>query len=162
MPTRRFATSFASCWRYRLGCIDSVAPPLNLPFACPLTLMRRTPVTRCSPPWDAGLATEQPEMREGVLHLPDIKADVFFVTLQKTEKDYSPTTMYQDYAINERLFHWQSQSTTSAGSPTGRRYIEHSERGYTVLLFGREHKSHNGLAQPYFFLGPARYVGHTR
>ena len=104
---------------------------------------------------------KQPEMREGVLHLPDLRADVFFVTLQKTEKDYSPTTMYQDYAINERLFHWQSQSTTSAESPTGRRYIEHAERGYTVLLFGRESKSRNGLAQPYFFLGPARYVDHS-
>ncbi len=102
-----------------------------------------------------------PEMREGVLHLPDIKADVFFVTLQKTEKDYSPTTMYQDYAINDRLFHWQSQSTTSVDSPTGRRYIEHSARGHTILLLGREHKKHNDLAQPYFFLGPARYVNHT-
>ena len=138
-----------------------MAPPLDLPFACPLTL--HAPYTR-----DEVLAalghwtrSEQPEMREGVLHLPDIRADVFFVTLHKTEKDYSPTTMYQDYAINERLFHWQSQSTTSADSPTGRRYIEHAERGYTVLLFGREHKSRNGLAQPYFFLGPARYVGHS-
>ena len=99
-------------------------------------------------------------MREGVLHLPDIRTDVLFVTLHKSEKDYSPTTMYQDYAINDRLFHWQSQSTTSADSPTGRRYVEHVNRGYTVLLFGREHKSQNGLAQPFFFLGPARYVDH--
>ena len=100
-------------------------------------------------------------MREGVIHLSDIRADVFFVTLQKTEKDYSPTTMYQDYAINERLFHWQSQSTTSAESPTGRRYVEHVRERYTVLLFGREHKTRNGLAQPYSFLGPARYVDHS-
>jgi hypothetical protein len=102
----------------------------------------------------------RPGMREGVLHLPDLPADVFFVTLQKTERDYSPTTMYQDYAINDRLFHWQSQSTTSSGSPTGLRYIEHQKRGYTVLLFGREQKSRNGLAQPFFFLGPAQYVDH--
>ena len=27
--------------------------------------------------------------------------------------------MYQVDDINERLFHWQSQSTTSAESPTG-------------------------------------------
>jgi hypothetical protein len=68
--------------------------------------------------------------------------------------------MYQDYAINVRLFHWQSQSTTSAESPTGRRYVEHVQRGYTVLLFGREQKSRNGLAQPFSFLGPARYIDH--
>jgi hypothetical protein len=69
--------------------------------------------------------------------------------------------MYQDYAINEHLFHWQSQSTTSADAPTGRRYIEHERLGQTILLFGREYKKENGLAAPYFFLGPARYVSHT-
>ncbi len=146
---------------YQLGCIDSVAPPLELPFACPLTLhasYTRDEVLVALGHWTRN---KQPEMREGVLHLPDIRADIFFVTLQKTEKDYSPTTMYQDYAINDRLFHWQSQSTTSAESPTGRRYAEHVQQGYTVLLFGREHKTRNGMAQPYAFLGPARYLDHS-
>ncbi len=146
---------------YQLDCIDSVAPPLRLPFACPLTLhasYTRDEVLAALGRWTR---SEHPEMREGVLHLPDLRADIFFVTLQKTEKEYSPTTMYQDYAINERLSHWQSQSTTSAESPTGRRYVEHAERGYTVLLFGREHKSRSDLAQPYAFLGPARYVDHS-
>jgi hypothetical protein len=100
-------------------------------------------------------------MREGVRHLRAIKADIFFITLNKTEKEFSPTTMYQDYAINEHLFHWQSQSTTSAGSATGIRYIRHEEFGQTILLFGREDKKVNGLATPFFFLGPARYVSHT-
>ena len=105
----------------QLDCVDSVAPPLRLPFACPLTLhalYTRDEVLAALGHWTR---SEHPGMREGVLHLPDLRADIFFVTLQKTEKDYSPTTMYQDYAINEQLFHWQSQSTTSAESPTGRR-----------------------------------------
>jgi HKD family nuclease len=145
---------------YQLSRIDSVAPLPRLPFACPLTL--HAPYTRDEVLAALGRWTrsEQPEMREGVLHLPNLRVDVFFVTLQKTEKDYSPTTMYQDYAINDRLFHWQSQSTTSAASPTGQRYIGHADQGYTILLFGREYKSRNGLAQPYSFLGPARYVDH--
>ena len=42
--------------------------------------------------------------------------------------------MYNDYSINENLFHWQSQSTTAADSPTGQRYIHHQERGSKVLL----------------------------
>lgn len=46
-----------------------------------------------------------------------------------------------DYSISESLFHWQSQSTTSEESPTGRRYIHHRERGSRVLLFVREHKT---------------------
>lgn len=51
-------------------------------------------------------------VREGVKWLPGKNIDVFFVTLNKTDKDYSPTTMYNDYSINSELFHWQSQSTT--------------------------------------------------
>lgn len=103
----------------------------------------------------------RPDFREGVLHIPDRKIDAFFITLQKTEEAYSPTTMYEDYAISDELFHWQSQSTTSADSPTGQRYIRHHEHGYTPLLFVRERKLlPGGLAAPYAFLGPAHYVSH--
>src|SRR5262249_52772603 len=133
----------------------------KLPFPCPLTL--HAPYTRDEILAALGHWTraQQKEMREGVLHLPAIKADVFLFTLNKTEKHFSPTTMYQDYAINERLFHWQSQSTTSADSPTGKRYIGHAALGYTVLLFGREERRINGLSAPFHFLGPARYVSHS-
>ena len=103
----------------------------------------------------------RPDFREGVLHLPSTKVDAFFVTLQKTEHEYSPTTMYEDYAISSDLFHWQSQSLTSPESPTGQRYIHHHIRGYTPLLFVRESKSlPSGLAAPYAFLGPSEYVSH--
>jgi len=98
--------------------------------------------------------------REGVVYLEDKKADVFLVTLNKTEEHYSPTTMYKDYAVNERLFHWQSQSTTSASSPTGKRYIEHERHGNRILLFVREYNKLNGVTQPYTFLGTARYLSH--
>ncbi len=108
--------------------------------------------------WDMN---RRPDFREGVLHLAERKVDAFFVTLHKTEEAYSPTTMYEDYAISHNLFHWQSQSTTSADSPTGQRYIHHRKEGYTPLLFVREDKSlPGGLASPYAFLGPAQYVSH--
>ncbi len=71
---------------------------------------------------------------------PDKKTDILFVTLDKSEKDYSPTTLYEDYAINEVLFHWQSQSTTSDTSTTGKRYINHKKTGNIILLFVREKK----------------------
>ena len=101
-------------------------------------------------------------VREGVKQLPDKKLDVFFVTLSKSDKDYSPTTMYEDYPISETLFHWQSQSTTSADSPTGQRYIHHAERGSRVLLFVREFKQDRVLqsAAAYTYLGTAQYVKH--
>ena len=104
----------------------------------------------------------RPDVREGVLYLQTSKVDAFFVTLHKTAEAYSPTTMYEDYAISPELFHWQSQSTTSADSPTGQRYIHHRKQGHTPLLFVREHKDQpGGLAAPYAFLGPAEYVSHT-
>ncbi|HBJ37738.1 MAG TPA: NgoFVII family restriction endonuclease, partial [Planctomycetaceae bacterium] len=104
----------------------------------------------------------RPSQREGVLHLKDRKLDVFFVTLQKSEDEYSPTTMYEDYLISHDCFHWQSQSNTSQQSPTGQRYIRHNEMGYTPLLFVRETKSlPSGLSAPYHFLGPCSHVGHS-
>lgn len=66
-------------------------------------------------------------VREGVKWLPEQKLDVLFVTLNKSDKDYSPTTMYKDYSINENLFHWQSQSTISETFAMGQRYIHHQE-----------------------------------
>ena len=105
--------------------------------------------------------SRRPDQREGVLHLPASKVDAFFVTLQKTEEDYSPTTMYEDYLISHDLFHWQSQSNTAVNSATGMRYISHRSMGYTPLLFVRETKSlPSGLSAPYFFLGPCDYVSH--
>ncbi len=97
---------------------------------------------------------------QGVFHLPALDADVFFVTLVKTEKDYSPTTLYRDHAVSPVLFHWQSQSTTSATSSTARRYFEHQQCGHQILLFVRERRDVRGVTQPYVFLGAADYVSH--
>ncbi|HIZ97041.1 MAG TPA: DUF3427 domain-containing protein [Candidatus Janibacter merdipullorum] len=99
--------------------------------------------------------------REGVLHSPAIPADAFFITLKKSEADYSPTTMYRDFAISPTKFHWESQSSTSVASATGQRYIHHAERGNHILLFSRESKATDfGSGAPYVFLGPATYESH--
>ena len=84
--------------------------------------------------------------REGVLYLREKNLDAFFITLNKSEKHFSPSTMYNDYAISERLFHWQSQSTTSASSPTGLRYVNGSSK---VLLFVREFNKIGNVSQPF-------------
>jgi hypothetical protein len=100
---------------------------------------------------------------QGVKWVPEANADVFFVTLNKTERHYSPTTMYQDRAITPELFQWESQSTTSTRSPTGQRYIHHAERGSTVHLFVRETKDADGDlgVPPYLYAGPMTYTQHT-
>lgn len=102
-------------------------------------------------------------LREGVKWLPDEQADIFFVTLVKSEQHYSPTTMYADRAITETLFQWESQSTTTSASATGQRYIHHEKRGSTVHLFVRETKVAEGnLGVPaYLYAGPMRYREHS-
>ena len=116
--------------RYRYEQINFIDEPVDLGFDCPPGPTIPIPVTNCA------LNFLKPAtVREGVKWLPEKQLDVFFVTLNKADKDYSPTTMYQDYSINENLFHWQSQSTTAADSPTGQRYIHHRERRSKVLLF---------------------------
>lgn len=99
--------------------------------------------------------------REGVLFSQAAKSDAFLVTLHKSEAEYSPTTMYQDYAISPELFHWESQSGTTVASPTGQRYLNHRASGSHVLLFARPKKVTDfGSGAPYLFLGEADYVEH--
>ncbi|MEU4643013.1 DUF3427 domain-containing protein [Micromonospora sp. NPDC023814] len=102
-------------------------------------------------------------LREGVKWLPDAQADLFFVTLVKSQAHYSPTTMYADRAITDSLFQWESQSTTSSASATGQRYIHHASRGSTVHLFVRETRvADRDLGAPaYLYAGPMTYREHT-
>lgn len=143
--------------RYNYDRIDFIDKPVDLGFDCPLDL-------HCTYTRDQILAAmdfmKPNTVREGVKYLPDKKADVLFVTLNKSDKDYSPTTMYNDYSINEVLFHWQSQSTTSDTSATGQRYINHRKTGDRELIFVRECKNNKLGAAPYTFLGIADYVNH--
>ena len=97
----------------------------------------------------------------GVLWAHEWRSDAFLITLNKSETDYSPTTMYQDYAISPTLFHWETQSRTSVDSPTGQRYINHSHGGSNILLFAREHKVYELGTAPYLLLGTGQYVSHT-
>jgi len=145
--------------KYNSNRIDFIDESVDLGFECPLDL-------HCTYTRDQLLVAmgfmNPTTVREGVKWLPDLRVDAFFITLYKSDKDYSPTTMYNDYSITETLFHWQSQSTTSENSATGLRYINHHEQGSRVLLFVREYKTDrvSGNAMPYTFLGTANYVTH--
>ena len=143
---------------YQLSRTDIVDFDIDLGYECPLEL-------HCNYTRDqvlVSLGVKNPEnMREGVKFIPELKTDILFVTLNKSDKDYSPTTMYEDYLLSDRLFHWQSQSTTSEGSVTGRRYASHRETGNNILLFVREFKKTvDGLGAPYTFLGMVNYKSH--
>jgi hypothetical protein len=96
----------------------------------------------------------------GVFRDGRTNSDLFFVTLEKSERDYSPSTLYKDYAISPSDFHWESQSGTTQQSPTGQRYIHHRQRGGHILLFVRHKRRQDGRTMPYMFLGPADYLSH--
>lgn len=146
--------------KYNYSRIDIIDEPVDLGFDCPLDLHCRYSRDQLLVALDF---LNPSTVREGVKWLPDKNLDVFLITLNKSDKDYSPTTMYNDYSMDDALFHWQSQSTTSENSATGKRYISHRQKGSKILLFVREFKkdSINGLAAAYTYLGTANYVMHN-
>jgi hypothetical protein len=97
----------------------------------------------------------------GVIRDEQTNSDLFFITLEKSEREYSPSTLYKDYAISPTLFHWESQSITTQQSNTGQRYIHHRNRGGNILLFVRPRRKQDGRTVPYTFIGSADYVSHT-
>jgi hypothetical protein len=92
----------------------------------------------------------------GWLHFPQIKTFAALVTFQKTEKEFSPSTMYRDYPVSRELLHWETQSQTSQASETGQTLIHHESRAYTMLFFARARKKAEGVTAPFTFLGSAR------
>ncbi|MBL8998310.1 MAG: DUF3427 domain-containing protein [Gemmatimonadetes bacterium] len=95
--------------------------------------------------------------REGLFYDEELRADFFAFTLDKTSGQFSPTTRYRDYAINRELIHWESQSTTGEGSPTGQRFQNHVATGNHILLFGRLSIDERAFV----FLGAGTYVSHV-
>ncbi len=78
---------------------------------------------------------------------------------EKTEKEHSPTTMYEDYAVNKTKFHWQSQNSISPDSPKGESYIKHKDLGKKILLFVREQNvDEYGFTMSYTFLGETEFI----
>src|SRR6185436_19717442 len=113
----------------------------------------------------AGFGVENPAAARGtgVRWEKSAQADIFWFNLRKTEKHFSPTTMYADRAISPWLIQWESQNATSSSSTTGERYINHRGMGTSVHLFFRESKESDGDlgALAYLYAGPAAYVEHT-
>lgn len=95
----------------------------------------------------------------GVFNLPEHNATLLFVTLNKSEKDFSPSTQYNDYLINEEYFHWQSQNTDSHNNNGGRRYTEQEQTKNKIILFVREEKKDGfGNTSPFHCFGLVDYV----
>ncbi|MGI6785787.1 MAG: DUF3427 domain-containing protein [Gleimia sp.] len=101
-------------------------------------------------------------IREGVSRCERTNIDALLVTLVKSEADFSPNTLYRDFALTPTLFHWESQSRTDANTKTGLRYRGLTEIQSNFALFIRETKKDDfGDGAAYTFAGPAHFVKST-
>jgi len=94
----------------------------------------------------------------GVFNLEELNTELFFVTLNKSDKDFSASTMYDDYVVSETQFHWKSQNTdTHEGK--GKRFVEQAKNKKKFLLFVREDK-HDGFGNtcPFYCFGLVDYI----
>ena len=97
-------------------------------------------------------------MLQGVWYLKEQNHDIFLVTINKESSHFGESIAYEDYAINDELFHWQTQNSVADGSDTLNRYINSNGR---VSLFVRINRKENNQASPYIYLGEAEYVSHS-
>lgn len=154
-----FVSELKQLLEYKKSKIDFVDKRDPLGFDCPLALHCAYTMKQVIVAVEGSSFPQQ----AGVSRIDKNNLDTFFITLNKSEKNYSPTTMYKDYSINENLFHWQSQNTTSSDTDTGKRYINHDTTNDRILLFVREDETFENkrcLTEAYTYLGKAHYVSH--
>jgi superfamily II DNA or RNA helicase len=94
----------------------------------------------------------------GVFNIEELNTELFFVTLNKSEKDFSPSTMYDDYVVSENQFHWKSQNTDSHKGK-GKRFVEQAINKKKFVLFVREYKKDSfGNTCPFYCFGLVDYI----
>ena len=95
----------------------------------------------------------------GVFNLPEYNVTLLFVTLNKSDKDFSPSTQYDDYVINKDYFHWQSKNTDCHHNRGGKIYTEQLQNHNKIVLFVREEKRDGfGNTSPFHCFGLVNYV----
>ncbi|RYJ53495.1 DUF3427 domain-containing protein [Flavobacterium petrolei] len=132
---------------------------IKLPYEQPLKLHAR--YTRDQILVAFGLSTfhKKSSNREGAAENKKLNTEILFINLIKSEENFSPTTMYDDYAISETLFHWQSHNAYGPETGKGLSYINHGELNKKILLFVREKSNDiNGNTLGYVFIGEANFI----
>jgi len=134
---------------------------IELPFNQPLKLHSRYTREQILVGFQLSSFEKKSSNREGVAENKQLNTELLFIDLIKSEEDFSPTTMYDDYAISESLFHWQSQNQTRNDRGKGLTYINHKTLGKRVLLFVRERANDEyGNTVGYVFIGEADLKEH--
>lgn len=134
--------------------VDFKEIDIELPYNQPLKLHARYTRDQITSAFGKSTFERKWPSREGVLDIDTINTELLFINLIKSEENFSPTTMYDDYAISETLFHWQSQNSSRPDIGKGLSYIKHQENDKKILLFIREKASdEKGNTMGYVFIG---------
>lgn len=136
--------------------IDFIEKDISLGYSQPLKIHSRYSRDQILSAFGFYTFDKKPSYKEGVAFNKEKNTELLFVTLQKSEEDYSPTTLYDDFAISESIFHWQSQNSATPDKGKGLSYINHKKSNKIILLFVREKNTDEfGNTIPYVFLGEA-------
>jgi len=96
----------------------------------------------------------------GVVRVSNGRFDLLLVTLDKGDQKHE-RLRYEDKALSEHLFQWQSQSGTRVDDESGLRHLQPAQQGVTPLLFVREAKKDSrGVTSAFRFLGPVEPAAH--
>jgi hypothetical protein len=141
--------------------IDFLEKEILLPYLQPLMLHSRYTRDQILSAFGFYSIEQKPSFREGVAFSNEKNTELLFITLNKSEKDFSPTTLYEDFAISENIFHWQSQNAVSPLKGKGLSYINHKEIGKRILLFIRErNEDEYGNTMSFVFIGEGNLSEH--
>jgi len=141
----------------RMDQIGFMELEIDLPYDQPLKLHSRYTRDQVLAAFGFSTFESKSSNREGVAERSEINTELLFIDLNKSDEHYSPTTMYEDYALNETLFHWQSQNSARPDIGKGLSYITHKNTGKRILLFVREERQNeykNTLG--YVFIGEGK------
>lgn len=95
--------------------------------------------------------------REGCERNKRLNLEAMFVDIIKDREEGSNTN-YNDFAINESLFNWETQNKVSPTSQAGQNYINETQ---TMLLFVRQQDSYpedKGRTMGFTYLGEVKLV----
>jgi len=89
----------------------------------------------------------------GVAWIPEARAYIMLVTLEKDGDSFTERTRYRDYAISPSVFHWQSQATARPDRGDGAHVVEARDGEATMWLFVRRSTKDDFGTEPYVFMG---------
>lgn len=141
--------------------IDFLETEISLPYSQPLKLHSRFTREQILSAFGFNTFHKKSKIIEGVAYSKEKNTELLFITLDKSTKDFSPTTLYEDFALSDKIFHWQTQNSVSPDKGKGLTYINHLQEKKRILLFVREKSQDEyGFSMASVFLGECKLIDH--